>query len=79
MSDIYVRCWGMKPAELLRRLKRLASKRGWDIDVQDGSGHTKVWLEGRRTIISRHPVDLKTGTFQGILKQLGVSERDLND
>jgi predicted RNA binding protein YcfA (HicA-like mRNA interferase family) len=69
----------MKPADLLRRLKRLASRRGWDIEIQDGSSHTKVWLDGRRTIISRHPTDLKTGTFQGIIKQLGVSERDLND
>jgi predicted RNA binding protein YcfA (HicA-like mRNA interferase family) len=69
----------MKPADLLRRLKRLASKRGWDIKIQNGSSHTKVTLEGHRTVISRHPTDLKTGTLQGILKQLGVSERDLND
>jgi mRNA interferase HicA len=73
LSDI---C-SVKPADLLRRLKRLASRKGWEIDVQDGASHTKVILQGRRTIISRHASDLKTGTFKGILKQLGVSERDL--
>lgn len=74
MSDTL---FSMKPAELLRRLKRLASKNGWDIELQEGANHTKVWLHGRRSIVSRHSSDLKTGTFNGILKQLGVSERDL--
>jgi predicted RNA binding protein YcfA (HicA-like mRNA interferase family) len=69
----------MKPADLLRRLRRLASKRDWNIEIEEGSSHTKVKLQGRRTTVSRHPVDLKTGTFKGILKQLGVSEEDLNE
>ena len=69
----------MKPAELLRRLKRLAAKRGWDLEIKEGGPHTKVWLQGRRSSVSRHPSDLKKGTYEAILKQLGVSETDLND
>jgi mRNA interferase HicA len=73
MSDISA----MKPAELLRRLGRLATRNGWDIEIKDGGSHTKVWLGGRRTVVSRHPGDLKTGTLRSILKQLGITERDL--
>lgn len=29
----------MKPAELLRRLRRLATKRGWDFVEMDGANH----------------------------------------
>jgi predicted RNA binding protein YcfA (HicA-like mRNA interferase family) len=28
-------------------------------------------------VVPRHAADLKTGTFRGILKQLGVTETDL--
>jgi mRNA interferase HicA len=73
MSDI----GAMKPAELLRRLGRLAARNGWEIEIKDSGSHTKVWLRGRRTVVSRHPDDLKTGTLRGILKQLGITERDL--
>lgn len=69
----------MKPADLLRRLTRLASKRGWAIKIEEGANHTKVLLEGRRSLVSRHPTDLKTGTYRGILKQLGLTEHDIND
>jgi mRNA interferase HicA len=67
----------MKPADLLRRLHRLATKLGWDIEIAEGGGHTKVWCNGRRSTVPRHASDLKTGTFRGILKQLGVTETDL--
>lgn len=69
----------MKPAELLRRLNRLATRRGMQIEVSEGGSHTKVKLDERRTVIGRHPTDLKPGTFQGILKQLGLTPADLED
>ena len=75
LSDIAL----MKPADLLRRLRRLATKRGWDFDVNEGANHTKVMLNGRSSLIGRHPSDLKTGTFRGILKQLGLKQSDLED
>ena len=67
----------MKSADLLRRLNRLATKRGWDIEIVEGGGHTKVWFNGRRTTVPRHAADLKTGTFRAIMKQLGLTETDL--
>jgi predicted RNA binding protein YcfA (HicA-like mRNA interferase family) len=69
----------MKPADLLRRLRRLATKRGWDFVETEGSNHTKVTLNGNRTAIGRHPKDLKNDTFRGILKQLGLKPSDLED
>ncbi len=67
----------MKAADLLRRLRRLATTRGWEIEVTEGGNHTKVRLNGRGTPVPRHANDLKTGTFRAILKQLGVTETDL--
>jgi len=67
----------MKAADLLRRLNRLATKRGWDIEVTEGGSHSKVRLNGRATTVPRHPGDLKTGTFREILKKLGLTETDL--
>ena len=69
----------MKPPELLRRLRRVAAKRGLDLEMTQGSNHTKVTLGGRRSVVGRHPTDLKTGTFLGILKQLGVTPEDIED
>jgi mRNA interferase HicA len=69
----------MRPAELLRRLRRLAARRGVDFAVSQGRSHTKVTLAGRRSVIGRHSADLKTGTLQGILKQLGLRPEDIED
>lgn len=67
----------MKPAELLRRLRRVAVRRGLVIDISEGGNHTKVQLGGKRTVVGRHPVDLKTGTLHGILRQLGLTIEDI--
>jgi len=67
----------MKRGELLRNLRRLARRRGWEITVSEGKRHTKVRLRGRRTEIGRHATDIKTGTLRGILKQLGITPEDL--
>ena len=69
----------MKPADLLRRINRLASRRGWQIEVSEGGNHTKVRLNGLGTVLPRHGRDLKTGTFRGILKQIGLTPSDLED
>lgn len=69
----------LKPADLLGRLRRLATKRGLDIIEAEGGIHTKVTLNGRRTVIGRHPADLKTGTLRGILKQLDLKPSDLEE
>jgi len=69
----------MKAAELLRRLRRLANRRGWDISITEGGNHTKVRINGRQTVVPRHASDLKTGTLRGILKQIGVTPEDLEN
>ena len=69
----------MKPADLLRRLRRFATKRGWELTVEEGGRHTKVRLNGRTTAVPRHPTDLRTGLFRAILKQLGITPEDLED
>jgi len=69
----------MKPAELLRRIKRFATRRGLLIAVSEGGNHTKVQLGDRRAVLPRHPKDLKPGTFYAILKQLGLTAVDLED
>lgn len=67
----------LNPIDQLRRVRRLATRRGWDIEVAEGGGHTKVWFNGRRSTVPRHTADLKTGTFRAILKQRGLTEADL--
>ena len=69
----------MTPAELLRRLRRLAAKRGLDFETSQGKNHTKIILGGRRSVVGRHPRDLKTGTLQAILGQLGLKPEETEE
>lgn len=40
---------------------------------EEGKRHTKVYLNGKQTILGRHPSEeLKEGTRRAILKQLGL-------
>jgi predicted RNA binding protein YcfA (HicA-like mRNA interferase family) len=67
----------MKPRELIRSLRRLARRHGWEFESQEGANHTKVRLRGKRAQIPRHATDLKTGLLRAILKQLEVTPEDL--
>jgi mRNA interferase HicA len=69
----------MKPAELLRRLRRVAGRHGLDFEILEGKNHTKVTLGGRRSVVGRHSADLKSGTLHGILRQLGIRPEDLEE
>jgi predicted RNA binding protein YcfA (HicA-like mRNA interferase family) len=69
----------MKPAELLRHLRRLAARRDWEIEVSEGGSHTKVKLNNRRSVVGRHSTDLKTGTLHAFLGQLGLRSEDLEN
>ncbi len=66
----------MKPADFLRRLRRLATERGWTVEVVEGGRHTKVRPNGRKTVVPRHSVDLKTGTYRSILRDLEPTPAD---
>lgn len=52
-------------------LKRWLKQRG--CTFAEGTKHTIVFFENRRTMIPRHPSkELSSGTVRGILKQLGI-------
>lgn len=55
----------MKQSEFRRWLEAQGAK------FEEGTRHTKVTLNGRQTVIPRHPSkELKEGTKNAILKQL---------
>jgi mRNA interferase HicA len=58
---------------------RLATKRGWAIEITQGGRHTKVCLSGRFAPAPRHANDLPRGTLRAILRQLGLTEAELED
>ncbi len=57
----------MKSSEL----KRWLAAQGATFQPAKGS-HIKVYLNGRVSVLPMHNKDLKTGTVQGIKKQLGL-------
>jgi mRNA interferase HicA len=67
--------------ELLRKLRRLARRRGlpFEFDPAGGKGgHGFIAFGTRRTILrsSRHK-ELPTGALRGMLSDLGIDPRDL--
>jgi mRNA interferase HicA len=59
----------MKASELKRKLERLGCL------VEEGTGHWIIQYQGRRSTIPRHPARaIKTRTYHGILKELGIKE-----
>jgi len=68
----------MRSSELLPRLNRRASRLGLEHREQQGKGsHVKVWHGSARTVIPMHSGDLPVGTYRAILRQLGLTEADL--
>jgi predicted RNA binding protein YcfA (HicA-like mRNA interferase family) len=68
----------MKSSDLLRRLRRLATRRGWVLVESQGAGsHPKLRLNDKTTIIAMHRDDMPTGTFRKILKDLDLTPQDL--
>jgi len=54
-----------------KELKRWLMQQGATFGTQKGS-HLKVYLNGKQFIIPIHNAELKTGTVEGIKKQLGL-------
>jgi predicted RNA binding protein YcfA (HicA-like mRNA interferase family) len=68
----------MKAADLLRALRRRATRLAITHEEIEAAGsHLKVRHGSRQTIIPMHRGDLPTGTFRAILKQLGLTESEL--
>ena len=57
----------MTASELKRKLERLGCL------VEDGTRHWIIYYRGHRTTVPRHPAkEIKTRTYRGILKDLGI-------
>jgi predicted RNA binding protein YcfA (HicA-like mRNA interferase family) len=70
----------MKPASLLRKLRRLATRRGWSWREEAGKGsHRKIWLNGKRSVVPVHSQDVPPGTLRAILRDLSITQADLED
>lgn len=71
----------MKGTEFIRRIRKLGRRRGVEVEyrAERGKGsHGTLYFGNRRTIV-RYPKDeLKTGTLHAMLRQLGLTIRDIN-
>jgi mRNA interferase HicA len=54
-----------------KEFKRWLSQQGATFQAGKGS-HLKVYLNGKQSVLPMHNTDLKTGTVEGIKKQLGL-------
>lgn len=70
----------MKGSEFIRRVRRLAKARGlpceWHPDLGKGS-HGVLVLAGRRTVVRNPRDELKKGTLNAMLNQLGLTLDEL--
>ena len=66
--------------ELLRRLRRLGSRRGVVVyfDEERGKGsHGTLYFGERFTVLKDRRAEIRPGLLHAMLRQLGLSERDL--
>jgi len=54
-----------------KEFKRWLAQQGATFQAGKGS-HLKVYLNGKQSVLPMHNADLKTGTVEGIKKQLGL-------
>lgn len=70
----------MKSAELLRKLKKVAKRRGVALTITPAKGsHRKLYFGIAQTVVPVHHSELKTGLLKAILKDLGIDERELHE
>jgi mRNA interferase HicA len=70
----------MKGNEFIKKVKKLAEKRGIEayVDYKRGKGsHVTLYFGDRRTIVRNPKDELKTGTLKAMLKQLGLEEDEI--
>jgi mRNA interferase HicA len=71
----------MRGNEFIRRVQKYVKREGlsvnWRPDRGKGS-HGLLVLGDLRTTVRNPKDELKTGTYHAMLKQLGLTERDLN-
>jgi len=42
------------------------------VEMKEGKKHTKLYYQGRQSVLPRHASELKNGTMNAIIKQLGL-------
>jgi mRNA interferase HicA len=70
----------MRGNEFIKKVEMLGKERVVRvyIDKKRGKGSHQTLYFGERKTVIRNPTDeLKTGTYHAMLKQLGISEKDL--
>ncbi|MGL5872297.1 MAG: type II toxin-antitoxin system HicA family toxin [Xenococcaceae cyanobacterium] len=70
----------MKGSEFIKKIEVLARRRGIEarVDKKRGKGSHVTLYFGERFTIVRNPKDeLKTGTLNAMLKQLGLKNEDI--
>jgi mRNA interferase HicA len=70
----------MNGAEFVRKIKRLGRDRGVETTFRKERGkgdHGTLYFGDRFTIVGDQRKELKTGTFHGMLKQLGLTRGNL--
>ena len=70
----------MKGSEFIKRVQRYAKANHLDrrVDEKRGKGsHVTLYLNDKLTIVRNPKDELKTGTFNAMLKQLGLTLGDL--
>ncbi len=70
----------MKGSEFIKKVKKLAKERGIEayVDKKRGKGSHVTLYFGENFTVVRNPKDeLKTGTFNAMLNQLGLQEDEI--
>jgi len=57
----------MKTSEFRRWLRSVG------VSMKEGANHTKLYYQGRQSVLPRHGAELREGTRKAILKQLGLT------
>jgi predicted RNA binding protein YcfA (HicA-like mRNA interferase family) len=72
----------VKGSEFLRRVQRLSRRRGWPCEWRPARGkgsHGLLLVNGRRTTVPNLKAEMKRGLYFGLLRNLGITEKDLLD
>ena len=70
----------MKGSEFIKRVLKLAKQQGVfaGVDKKRGKGsHVTLYYGSNRTVVRNPKDELKTGTFNAMLKQLGLSRDEI--
>lgn len=70
----------MKGSEFLKKIKKLGRDKGIVVRLESRRGkgsHSTLFYGERFTIIRNLKDGLKTGTYQAMIKQLGIDEKEL--